>query len=109
MEKGVKIINTKTNSSHTLDGIEEINGEILVFTEDMKCFPISEIQVVKNPSQEYHTNQKNFRLDHSIFEMLINDFPDIDKKHLPKSLFIRIWEKVVFVFFPKNEITSSND
>jgi len=32
MEKGVKIINTKTNSSHTLDGIEEINGEILVFT-----------------------------------------------------------------------------
>jgi hypothetical protein len=41
---GTQIINEKTNTIHIVDEVEVINNETLVFTQDVKCFPLSEVK-----------------------------------------------------------------
>jgi hypothetical protein len=40
-----KIINLETRKIHEIDVIEKYDDQIVVFTEDKKCFPISKVEI----------------------------------------------------------------
>jgi hypothetical protein len=42
-----KIINTKKQTSHTIDVVESFDGNVVVFTKDKKCFPINEVKTFR--------------------------------------------------------------
>lgn len=42
------IINTNTNTNHTVEHIETIDGQTIIYTHDKKCFSIDNIY--KNPN-----------------------------------------------------------
>jgi len=95
---GTQIINEKTNTIHIVDEIEVINNETLVFTQDVKCFPLSEVK--KYPNLEKINNEDdeslallvikscdNFpAMKENYQEILENVFKahDMNKKNSPK-------------------------
>lgn len=74
---GTQIINEKTNTIHIVDEIEVINNETLVFTHDVKCFPLSEVK--RHPNLGEKTIEKfNSEDDESFVLSAIracDDFP----------------------------------
>jgi hypothetical protein len=103
IESGTQIINIKRNTIHIVDGVEVINNEKLVFTTDMKCFPIKEIELFY-PFQFTNKDQDALKkLSISLFEVLENDYPYFDPpKVSKKNMFKTIWSKI------KRSFTSSN-
>ena len=103
IESGTQIINIKRNTIHIVDGVEVINNEKLVFTADMKCFPIGEIELFYSPqfTKENHNDLKT--LSSSLFEVLENDYPYFDSRKVPQKNSLEIlWLKI------KRRFTSSN-
>jgi hypothetical protein len=79
---GTRIINKKTNTTHVVDGIEVINGESLVFTKDIKCFPISEVRRIESQNiQLSYSDSKNIiGFTNSLIQVLHYDLPLVEKK-----------------------------
>ena len=96
MESGSQIISIRTNTTHVVDDIEVINNKTLVFTTDMKCFPIEEVEL--SPIR-LTINERNRLKSFSplLFEVLEHDFPQFTppKIDTKKNIFVRIWEKLV--------------
>lgn len=93
MHYGTEIINKKTKTVHKVDDIEVINNETLVFTQDLKCFPISEIQTCNIQNSELHNhNSKIIELTNSLIQVLDYNLPYAEKK--PSFI-----EKVISKFF----------
>lgn len=101
---GTQIINIITNTTHTVDDVEVINGETLVFTTDMNCFPIEDVEKlhygVPNTESKKIISDKNddITLLQSIHLIIdISEFPSIpyQKKKsfnsLIKKIFSNIW------------------
>lgn len=59
INKGDKIYSNTSQNFHTVDGIEYIEGYKLVFTEDLKCFPIQEVRKCIDSCYDYL--EKKFR------------------------------------------------
>lgn len=78
---GTQILNKKTNTIHIVDDIEVINNETLVFTKDMKCFPISEIKriEVQDTSLSYSESETIVDFTSSLIQVLRNDLPRVQK------------------------------
>ena len=115
---GSQIIDTKTNTFHIVDGIEVIDNKTLVFTKDLKCFPIGEIIPIENlyntqkevtPSEQYVYSVIT-RLINSEREMTLGEWAP--KHYVPrvkkakKTLIYQIWENFILNF---KKLTSSND
>ena len=79
---GTQIKNKKANTIHVVDGIEVINHETLVFTTDLKCFPISEIEKLETPNSESNDYESRIviNLTNSIIQVLHYDLPYVEKK-----------------------------
>jgi hypothetical protein len=79
---GTQIKNKKTNTIHVVDGIEAINHETLVFTTDLKCFPILEIEKLETPNSESNDYDPRIviNLTNSIIQALHYDLPYVEKK-----------------------------
>jgi hypothetical protein len=96
MESGSQIVNMKRNTTHIVDDIEVIHNKTLVFTTDMKCFPIEEVEL--SPIR-LTTNERNRlkSLSPLLFEVLEHDFPQFTppKIDTKKNIFVRIWEKLL--------------
>ena len=109
ISQGTKIINKRTNTTHLIDEIEVINNETLIFTQDMKCFPISEIMVVKNGDSplSYSESERMINFTNSFIRVLRYDLPlaEKDPSYVDKlkNMFEPIWSKM------KRSFTSSND
>jgi hypothetical protein len=109
IRRGTQIINEKTNTIHIVDEIEVINNETLVFTQDVKCFPLSEVK--KYPNLEKISSEDDESLILSVIkscnnfpvmkenyqEILENVFKDYDmnKKNPPKK---NILQKIYHFF-----------
>lgn len=106
---GTQIINEKTNTIHVVDEIEVINNETLVFTQDMKCFPISEIRTVKIENIPLSPSESKtiINFTNSLIQVLRFDLPYAEKEpsHIEKlkNQFLEIWLRITEC------ITSSND
>jgi hypothetical protein len=77
---GTQIINERTNTIHVVDGIETINDKTLVFTQDIKCFPLSEVKIYSNLEKK-STEKVNGEDDESLILSIMkscNNFPIID-------------------------------
>lgn len=95
---GTQIINKRTNTVHTVDGIEVINNETLVFTQDVKCFPLSEVEKYPNLEKIHSKDDESLALlvikscgnfpvmKENYQEILENVFKshDMSKKNQPK-------------------------
>ena len=95
---GTQIINKKTDTIHIVDEIEVINNETLVFTQDVKCFPLSEVEKYPNLEKIHSTDDESLALlvikscdnfpsmKENYQEILENVFKshDISKKNPPK-------------------------
>jgi hypothetical protein len=109
MSKGTQIINKRTNTTHFIDEIEVINNETLIFTQDMKCFPISEIIVAKIEDYplSYSESKTIINFTNSFIQVLRYDLPLAEKNpsyiDKLKNMFEIIWSKLTRSF------TSSND
>jgi hypothetical protein len=44
--KGDYVLNSKHNTYHHVESIEDFDNKIVVFTEDSKCFPLEEVTKV---------------------------------------------------------------
>lgn len=80
--QGTQIKNKKTNTIHVVDDIEVINHETLVFTKDLKCFPITEIEKseTSNSVSNDYDSRVVINLTNSIIQVLHYDLPYVQKK-----------------------------
>lgn len=94
MESGSQIISVRTNTTHRVDDIETIDNKRLVFTTDLKCFPIEEVELcpVRLSTDE---RERLKTLTPSLFEVLENDYPHFNLPQNKKNIFTRIWEKIL--------------
>ena len=101
---GTQIINISTNTAHTVDDVEVINGKTLVFTTDMNCFPIEDVVklhygVLNTESKKIISDKSDdIKLLQSIHLIIdISEFPSIpyQKKKsfafLIKKILSNIW------------------
>jgi hypothetical protein len=101
ISRGSQITNVRNNTTHIVDDIEVINGEKLIFTEDTKCFPYHECELVQNSSIEYTNFTKTLidNLKHSeldLGEWTPREF--IPKPKIKKNFLKRIWDKILYTF-----------
>jgi len=112
---GSQIIYIKTNTLHTVDGIEVINHKTLVFTKDTKCFPIEEVMSVES----YYKTQKEVNASEQYVYSVIDNLVESGRnmtlgewapkyyvprvKKIKKTVIGEIWDKIIKKF------TSSND
>jgi hypothetical protein len=96
MESGSQIISIRTNTAHIVDDIETIDNKRFVFTTDMKCFPIEDVELF---SVRLSTDERKRlkTLTPLLFEVLEHDFPQFTppKIETKKNIFTRIWEKLL--------------
>lgn len=105
ISKGSKVINIKTNKLHVVEEIEIINGETLIFTTDISCFPIDFCQEVIEESifirnSEYQNKEpKVLNLLQTLHMVIdISEFPSIPYVHEEKNLISKIWDKIIYTF-----------
>jgi hypothetical protein len=101
ISRGSQITNVRNNTTHIVDDIEVINGEKLIFTEDTKCFPYHECELVQNSSIEYTNFTKNLidNLKHS--ELDLGEWtppPFVPIPKIKKNFLKRIWDKILYTF-----------
>lgn len=87
-----KIINNKTKTTHTVEHIESVDGCIVVYTLDSKCFPIEVITILK----------KNY--DIGVEELFVEKFfnlDDIDHAKISQKIYgdSKIKKNFLFSFF----------
>lgn len=99
--KGCQITNVINNTIHIVDDIEVINGQKLIFTEDMKCFPYHECELIQSSSMELANvtktlidNLKKSELD--LGEWTPREFIPKPKKR--KNLLFRFWDRIIYTF-----------
>jgi hypothetical protein len=97
MESGSQIISVRTNTTHIVDDIETIDNKRLVFTTDMKCFPIEEVELY---SVRLSTDERKRlkTLTPLLFEVLEHDYPQFNLPQNKKNIFTRIREKLLLYF-----------
>lgn len=94
MESGSQIISVRTNTTHIVDDIETIDNKRFVFTTDMKCFPIEEVELC--PVRLSIDERKRLKtLTPLLFEVLEHDYPQFNLPQNKKNIFTRIWEKLL--------------
>lgn len=97
--QGSEIFNLKTRTKHIVDEIEIINNEKLVFTKDVKCFPIKEVKLLKT----YDEEDENLEfLKKILYKKKLNYdgyvIPKpIQKLEPQKNIFSRVWKKILSV------------
>jgi hypothetical protein len=69
--QGDKIFSNSSKSFHIVDGVEIIEGFTLVFTEDVKCFPINDVRKCINSWSDFLEKKMN---DEKIDEVEYNSF-----------------------------------
>ena len=108
ISQGTQIINKRTNTTHFVDEIEVINNETLIFTQDMKCFPISEIIVAKieESPMSYSESKTIINFTNSFIRVLHYDLPlaEKDPSYVDKlkNMFESIWSKMKRSFISSN-------
>lgn len=97
MESGSQIISVRTNTTHIVDDIETIDNKRLVFTTDMKCFPIEEVELY---SVRLSTDERKRlkTLTPLLFEVLEHDYPQFNLPQNKKNIVTRIREKLLLYF-----------
>jgi hypothetical protein len=98
--QGSKIINRKTKRTHIVDAIEVINGTTLVFTEDIKCFPIELCyELIDDEIDVEYKNVDTIELLRDLHLFLdISEAPSIPyNPPKSKNFFTRILEKLLVV------------
>jgi hypothetical protein len=97
---GSKIINSITLTTHIVDDIEIINGKRLVFTTDMKCFPIEDVknlkdETLKSECEKFNHNQiDDVQFLKSLYSIIdISEFPSIPYEK--KSYITLFWDKII--------------
>jgi chemotaxis protein CheY-P-specific phosphatase CheC len=105
ISKGSKVINIKTNKLHVVEEIEIINGETLIFTTDISCFPIDfcrevfEERISIGNSEYQNKEPEVLDLLQSLHKIIdISEFPSIPYVHEEKNLITKIWDKIRFPF-----------
>ena len=113
---GSKIVNIKTNTTHIVDEIEVINGQKLIFTKDVKCFPYEYCVPFENSKLDsiHLTHSESIVFAKHVLTELFNGEREITlgewtpppftpQKLAKKNMFETIWSKITCGF------TSSND
>jgi hypothetical protein len=101
ISRGSQITNIRNNTIHVVDDIEVINGEKLIFTEDTKCFPYHECEIVQKPRTDLTNITKTLidNLKHSeldLGEWTPREF--IPKPKIRKNFLSRFWDKILYTF-----------
>ena len=102
---GSKVINKKTNKIHIVEEIETINGETLIFTTDIKCFPIEfceEITVdgISTKKGAHITESSDVvNLLESLHLFIdISEFPSVPYESKKTNFFSKIWNNIRLSF-----------
>jgi hypothetical protein len=101
---GSKVINKKTNKIHIVDEIEIINGETLIFTKDIKCFPIEFCEEIFGddiPSKKRHIHESSdvVNLLQSLHLVIdISEFPSVPYESKKTNFFSKILSNIRLSF-----------
>lgn len=102
IKPGSEITHKITNATHIVDGFEIINNEKLVFTTDMKCFPINEIRINEDTCTVESVIYELVKSKRKIDMGLLTPPPFTPQKLSKKNMFETIWSKITCGFTSSN-------